>query len=174
MNRKRWSRNYDCCLSCGTTSVRHTAHGLCKYCRERERMATEPEYANRVRQYKHGWYRQNVDQSDQAKVRNEKHFSGLRDAVLERDGHRCTRCGRDSMLVVHHVDGTGRGSRQHNNCADNLTTLCRACHARHHSLANRWSRGYDQCTECGRTDRKHNAHGLCVACYSSKAYHSVK
>jgi hypothetical protein len=28
----RWSRLYDCCVSCGTTSIKHNGGGLCKTC----------------------------------------------------------------------------------------------------------------------------------------------
>jgi hypothetical protein len=31
----RWSRRYDCCTECGTTAVRHYAHGYCKRCYQR-------------------------------------------------------------------------------------------------------------------------------------------
>lgn len=29
-----------------------------------------------------------------------------------------------------------------------------------------WSRHYDQCRDCGTTDRKHKSHGLCAKCYT--------
>lgn len=32
----------------------------------------------------------------------------------------------------------------------------------------RWSRLYDACQECGRTDRKHAARGVCQGCYGKK------
>ena len=48
----------------------------------------------------------------------------LRAAVVDRDGHRCRRCGRaECMLQVHHVDN----DRTHND-PENLLTLCAACH----------------------------------------------
>lgn len=28
----RWSRDHDCCVSCGTTAKRHVGHGLCSRC----------------------------------------------------------------------------------------------------------------------------------------------
>lgn len=33
------------------------------------------------------------------------------------------------------------------------------------AAANRWSRDYDCCRNCTRTDRPHNARGYCTACY---------
>lgn len=32
------------------------------------------------------------------------------------------------------------------------------------TLGGRWSRKHDACVSCGRTDRKHKAHGLCTSC----------
>ena len=54
-----------------------------------------------------------------------KHFAGLREQVLARDGHRCRGCQAravDSVLSVHHRD-PGRSS------LELLVTLCPACHA---------------------------------------------
>lgn len=53
----------------------------------------------------------------------------IREAVLRRDGYRCTakrngqRCIEGSRLEVHHIDGNPA-----NNALENLETLC----ARHH------------------------------------------
>ena len=54
-----------------------------------------------------------------------KHFAGLREQVLARDGHRCRGCQAaavDSVLSVHHRE-PGRSS------LELLVTLCPACHA---------------------------------------------
>jgi hypothetical protein len=54
-----------------------------------------------------------------------KHFAGLREQVLARDGHRCRGCQAgavDSVLSVHHRE-PGRSS------LGLLVTLCPACHA---------------------------------------------
>lgn len=61
-----------------------------------------------------------------------------RKAALERDGHRCTRCGKTQAqakaeskhnrgLEVHHMDGEG-SSRQGPHDLDKLATLCHGCH----------------------------------------------
>jgi hypothetical protein len=54
-----------------------------------------------------------------------RHFAGLREQVLARDGHRCRGCQAaavDSVLSVHHRE-PGRSS------LELLVTLCPACHA---------------------------------------------
>ena len=50
-------------------------------------------------------------------------YGTLRQTVLERDNHKCSKCGAVDDLVVHHVDGNDR-----NNKLGNLVTICNACH----------------------------------------------
>lgn len=64
---------------------------------------------------------------------NRTYFGGLRELVIERDQHSCTRCGQGESLIVHHLDGDTM-----HNVLSNLTTLCRGCHARVHGLS-RWN-----------------------------------
>ena len=42
----------------------------------------------------------------------------------------CERCGSDRFLCVHHKD-----ENRTNNLIDNLETLCKSCHQRHHECA---------------------------------------
>ena len=49
----------------------------------------------------------------------------LRRQVLDRDGWRCTACGRAGALEVHHRRPVHQGG---DDTADNLATLCRGCH----------------------------------------------
>ena len=52
--------------------------------------------------------------------------------AMERDGHRCTACGSIKRLVIHHIDGRGRGCKDPNHALDNLDTLCNSCHNKWH------------------------------------------
>lgn len=52
----------------------------------------------------------------------------LRMAALERDGHRCTDCGREQSLEIHHVIPLRLGG---DDLLENLRTLCKKCHRRH-------------------------------------------
>ena len=61
-----------------------------------------------------------------------------RRAVLDRDGWRCTACGRAGRLEVHHVRPTGRGGEFF--ATENLRTLCRACHFATHAPEKRAQR----------------------------------
>ena len=38
----RWSRDYDACIVCGTTSRKHQGHGLCTRCYKRRRNGYDP------------------------------------------------------------------------------------------------------------------------------------
>ena len=58
-----------------------------------------------------------------------RHWQGLRRATFERDGYRCVRCGKAGALECHHRIHMDDGG---SNDLDNLETLCRDCHIRHH------------------------------------------
>ena len=54
----------------------------------------------------------------------------IRLRILERDGWRCTRCGRAGRLEVHHRRPLHEGG--HPTDPANLATVCRDCHLRAH------------------------------------------
>lgn len=63
------------------------------------------------------------------KRQDDEHFGGLREAVLERDGHRCRVCnasgrGKRSIVVHHRVPGKS--------VLNLMVSLCPACHAKVH------------------------------------------
>ena len=62
----------------------------------------------------------------------------LRRAVLDRDGWRCTECGRHGRMEVHHVRPTFQVSLMWDPA--NLRTLCRDCHFRLHRNASAMAR----------------------------------
>jgi len=53
-------------------------------------------------------------------------YESLRQQILRRDGWRCQSCGTMSNLEVHHKQFR---SHSGDDSADNLITLCAACHA---------------------------------------------
>lgn len=57
-------------------------------------------------------------------------FKKLKPLVIERDSKQCQWCGSKDGLVVHHID-----SNKHNDVMENLITLCKSCHSRHHKLS---------------------------------------
>lgn len=58
------------------------------------------------------------------KVRRKRISAAKRRIVLERDGHRCVRCGSARDLTMDHDIPVAKGG---SNDADNLVTMCRAC-----------------------------------------------
>lgn len=59
----------------------------------------------------------------------------VRRQVFDRDGWRCTRCGRVGRLECDHVVPVARGGAPF--ALSNLRTLCRGCHVRETGCANR-------------------------------------
>ena len=49
--------------------------------------------------------------------------------ALDRDGHKCQRCGVTAELVVHHKIPRKSGGTDK---LDNLKTVCRSCHMKEH------------------------------------------
>lgn len=175
-----WAKRFQSCVGCGTSERPHMARGLCQRCYLARYSRDNPE---RVATHKRAWYEQNVQGSERAKrEREQKHFAGLREAALQRDGHKCRHCGASGPLVVHHKDGNGRGSKNPNNTLDNLETLCRGCHRLVHKdevrtgrfrrqPGGRWSRQWDSCQRCGTTSRPHSARGYCTTCIAHLRRH---
>lgn len=63
--------------------------------------------------------------------------------------------------VVHHID-----HNKTNDSPDNLELFdSNEDHIRlRHGTDGGWSRNYQKCTECGRTDRRHASRGRCINC----------
>ncbi|MDA8273501.1 MAG: RNA-guided endonuclease IscB [Deltaproteobacteria bacterium] len=60
----------------------------------------------------------------------QKDFWNVREYVLYRDGHKCSRCGKtNTVLNVHHIIARAGGGTDR---PDNLITLCEACHKAYH------------------------------------------
>ena len=59
-------------------------------------------------------------------------FNNVREYVLARDKHVCQHCkgkSKDSILEVHHIETRKVGG----NAPNNLVTVCKTCHERHHN-----------------------------------------
>jgi len=64
-------------------------------------------------------------------------------------------------MVVHHINGDRSDNRP-----ENLMVMTMLEHNRlHHGLNGAWSRNFDACIRCGTDERRHEARGLCLACY---------
>lgn len=140
------------------------ARGLCVQCYLKN-YRENPENQNRIKEQKNNWYRKKDRREEKRLSREELYFHGQREAVLQRDNNQCTVCKTTVLLVVHHIDGRGRGKSKPNNDLSNLQTLCRSCHAKVHHTNKGWARHWNKCRKCKTTNKKHNAQGYCTTCY---------
>lgn len=168
---KPWSKTTDVCLNCNTNTRKHMAKGLCNYCYLKKHHNL-PDNKAKVKMQKNKHYEKKQKPIAKEKREN-RHFSGNRQAALTRDNDQCQRCfGLGD--IVHHIDGNGRNSKTPNNALSNLMTLCRACHAEEHRTQlvvsrfkpgrDGWSKKYESCIICNKTDSMHNSGGRCARC----------
>ena len=66
-----------------------------------------------------------------------RRWRAVRRAVLERDGWRCTACGRPGRLEVDHIRPLQREPGQDPYDVNGLQSLCRSCHIAKTSRENR-------------------------------------
>lgn len=171
----KWARKYGQCISCGTVEKQHMAKGLCVYCYAKQ-YNSDPKNIEKIKLRKYAHYLRKQKPIAKEK-RNLRFFDGKWDLVLARD-KKCCICGREEGLVVHHIDCNGRNVKTPNNDLANLQTLCRGCHCKVHTdllhkanrekLSLKWAKNYERCIDCGTTERKHNARGLCHLCYNRR------
>lgn len=175
-----WHKEYKACIDCGSSEKKHMAKGLCNLC-YLKRYREDPKNVEAIRKQKADWRKANIEHClEKSRIERErKNFDSMRYAMLVRYRFRCAKCKATEKLVVHHKDGSGRGSKVHNNDPENLVCLCRGCHAEEHSseltkakrealekrIGGRWSIKHDQCVSCNTTEIKHNGHGYCMSCY---------
>lgn len=88
------------------------------------------------------------------------------EAIL--DGAECAYCGTADRLTVDHVIPLHLPDSV--NAASNIVACCLSCNLRKRRKPSpeAWSDDYDQCQDCGTSDRPHAAKGLCLPCYNRR------
>ena len=71
------------------------------------------------------------------RVLSSSRWAVVRRAVLDRDGWRCTKCGRAGRLEVHHVVPLAVDPDQDPYAVEGLVALCRPCHFKRTADQNR-------------------------------------
>ena len=138
--RKKWSRYYNKCRSCGTTAIKHVSYGLCENCYFKSDIFKELQEASRLRN-QHKWKKKQLEYAKKYKDRPEvkekvrkindlKNFGGNREKALVRDDYKCQKCGTTQEqslaklkkdLFVKHI------KNKNDNSLGNLITLCTKC-----------------------------------------------
>lgn len=134
--RKRWSWRYLRCRNCGTTSVKHRSHGLCRNCYVKSDLFKEMQRSSRLRsldgrrlyqrKYLRGYYRR-----PEVKFRNRNRN---REKIIRLYNGRCVLCGltRKENRDRYSKDLTVfyRGSDKKPKLSD-FVTLCESCFQRY-------------------------------------------
>lgn len=88
-------------------------------------------------------------------------YDYYRRVAFEHYPNMCSVCGTKKKLEVHHKD-----KNRKNNVVENLMIVCLKCHKSIHKEMNGWALNHDECIICQTTKTRHNAHGMCISCYS--------
>jgi hypothetical protein len=159
-----WARYFDHCVVCGLSVHKHMGYGMCEPCYKKRWAEQNKEY---LEEYKHAWYlAQRLKPGFLMTTRKWKNGeAGV--MLLASPTARCSRCGTDKDLTIHHKDHRGQNvpTSERNNTEENLEVVCRSCHGRLHGSIAGWSRNFECCVACGKTNRKHQARGYCAGCY---------
>jgi len=158
-----WSRKFDCCTVCGSTSRKHYGHGLCQSCYPKQWASDR---TDELRAYKHRWYERSKSRIDYREKCFKNKYGYERKQLFKSLGRKCVQCGTKKLLQIHHRDHKGlnvcKASR--NNRLRNLVLLCRSCHGSLHGSVDAWARNWKKCRGCGTTEKPHHAHGYCSMC----------
>jgi len=130
------------CVHCGKEFSPHVRNKFQTYCspscRRKEKFKRDKETGKYNFEYARGYAKKNIKRKNEMNdiYHDRIRFGGNKYPVLDRDGQKCTKCGKIKGLIIHHIDGSGH-DKNPNNSMDNLTTLCRSCHMRHHASGDR-------------------------------------
>lgn len=88
-----------------------------------------------------GWLAANPDKlrTYRKTAKENYYYRGNRQAAFDRDGRKCVKCGSTERIVLHHIDGRGKGvpRLQQNHALDNLICLCPSCHSNLHRITEK-------------------------------------
>jgi len=139
--RNRWSDHYNSCRECGTITIKHQGHGLCRECYlksnifkeicEASRLRNQEKWKKKQKKYAKEYSKRPEVIEKRKKQYDIDNFNGNRKNAMIRDNYMCQICnitqkeslekiGRD--LYVAHINDIK------NNNLDNLVTICKKCH----------------------------------------------
>lgn len=137
----KWSRHYNKCRICSTTSIKHRCLGYCRVCylksdllkeiSESSRLRNKEKWRARQREYAKEYSRRPEVVAKRNIQHDLKNYNGNRKKAMRRDKYKCRLCGitkEESQVKYHrdlyvvHIESTN------NNNLENLVTLCKKCH----------------------------------------------
>lgn len=145
--KRKWSRYYDKCRSCGTTAIKHRSNGLCEKCYtksddfknivESSRLRNQHKWKKKQTEYTKKYYKRSKVKEKMRKMHDLRNFGGNREKALIRDNYKCRNCGmsQKKSLKFYNRDLYVSKINGNDNNLDNLITFCRGCSARR-SLKN--------------------------------------
>ena len=95
------------------------------------KIRSDPKRLDKFRAYKRAYYRKNSAKIIEYQI-NKVRFGGNKHDVFKRDNNQCQICfvgKKGKNILIHHIDGNGRGSKTPNNDINNLILLCQSCHS---------------------------------------------
>lgn len=110
---------------------------VCRVCRSKHVSAWRARNKTKARDYDKKFFQSHPGYRNKYNARINFGSEDIRNAVLERDGHACVKCGLTNeehetrwsrQITIDHIDGQGSTSKVKNNSLDNLQTLCLTCH----------------------------------------------
>jgi len=93
--------------------------------------------ANRPKGKDHGLWKGGVS-SERERTMQTRDYKIWREFVIERDGHKCLKCGTENELKAHHIEDY-RTAPEKRTAPDNGATLCKLCHNEFHKCYGRFN-----------------------------------
>jgi len=141
-HKNKWSRLYNQCRSCGTSTTKHRSHGLCVKCFPKSEIFKNAQEASRIRNQdrwkkKQRKYAKEYSQRPEIIRKRKKewdliNFDGNREKALKRDGYKCRVCGmsRSESYIRLNKDLFVKRIKEGINDINNLQTFCSKCFTR--------------------------------------------
>jgi len=121
----------ECKIECCGMSVRYFHDYSKPYPIDENRTDLTKKEKRIIRQRRLSWEKEQrrIEREQQPKKPKHRIKDSVRELVLKRDKHRCTKCKSRADLHIHHVVHRSKGGTDDLN---NLVTLCDICHADEH------------------------------------------
>lgn len=136
-----WTRKWEACRGCGSSTRRHDGKGYCKEC------------SRRIHAFNLKHPGEPIPET----------LFGSRRGCWSNKYDSCTNCGLSDS--PHSAHGLCRRCYEKKAYREQHPIIEKPPKPKR---TRKWSQKYDKCIRCGRTDRDHKSRGLCFTCYKSE------